>query len=190
MAFGYVFLTLVILAVVYAYVTAGMQEVEYVRSDVDGKDYLVQKKEDSKGAADVIAAVTADMVALVKHMAAKFPDDPDVRRLVDNFDPSAISEGSATSGYTSYTVDKGAKMVMCVRQDDKAGTLVDKNVVLYVAIHELGHIMTSQIGHTDSFWMNNKRLLKEAIAEGIYTKTDFASAPAPYCGIDIKSSVV
>jgi hypothetical protein len=189
MAFGAVFVVLILLAIVYAYVSSSMAEVEYVKSTLDGKDYLVQKRADAGEAADLIASVTRDMVALVKHMAAKFPDDPDVRRLVDNFDPAAVSEGSATSGYTSYTVDKGANMVMCVRQDDERGTLVDKNVVLYVAIHELGHIMTSEIGHTDMFWSNNRRLLKEAIAEGIYTRTDFAAAPAPYCGIQIKSSV-
>lgn len=190
MAFGYVFIVLVIIAIIYAYVSASQEEVEYVKSSLDGKDYLVQKMDNSKDAANVIASVTADMVSLVKHMAAKFPDDPDVKRLVDNFDPAAVSEGSATSGYTSYTVDKGAKMVMCVRQDDEAGTLVDKNVVLYVAIHELGHVMTSQVGHTDMFWSNNKRLLKEAIEQGIYKKTDFSKAPAPYCGIKIKSSIV
>ena len=190
MAFGYVFVVLVIIAIIYAYVASSREEVEYVKSSLDGRDYLVQKKDDSEDAANVIASVTNDLLSLVRHMAAKFPDDPDVKRLVDNFDPSAISEGSAQSGYTSYTVDKGAKMVMCVRQDDAQGTLVDKNVVLYVAIHELGHIMTSEIGHTDMFWSNNKRLLKEAIAEGIYTKTDFSKAPAPYCGINIKTSII
>ena len=190
MGFGFVFVVVVLIAIGYAYFSASMEEVQYVRSSLDGKEYLVQKKDDAHDAANMIASVTNDMTRLVKHMAAKYPDDPDVRRLVDNFDPRAVSEGSASTGYTSYTVDKGAKMVMCVRQDDAAGTLVDKNVVMYVAIHELAHIMTSEIGHTDMFWENNKRLLKEAMQQGIYTKTDFSKAPAPYCGIDIKSSIV
>jgi hypothetical protein len=190
MAFGIFFITFVLLAIVWAWASSRNAEVEYVQASLDGKQYLVQKKSDAADAANVMAAVTADLVALVRHMSAKFPGDPDVERLMNNFDPAAISEGSATSGYTSYTVDKGAKMVMCVRQDDEKGSLVDKNVVLYVAIHELAHIMTSQIGHTDTFWTNNKRLLEEAIAEGLYKKADFAKAPAPYCGIKIKSSIV
>jgi hypothetical protein len=41
MAFGYVFI--VIIAVIYAYISASPQEVEYVKSSLDGKDYLVQK---------------------------------------------------------------------------------------------------------------------------------------------------
>jgi Ni,Fe-hydrogenase I cytochrome b subunit len=43
MAFGYVFIVLVIIAVIYAYISASQEEVEYVKSSLDGKDYLVQK---------------------------------------------------------------------------------------------------------------------------------------------------
>lgn len=190
MSFGWVFLIAAAFAILYAIVASYSEEVEYKTSEVDGQSYLVQKREDSGAAADLIASVTRDMVALVRHMVSKFPDDPDVTRLANNFDPRKISEGSATSGYTSYTVDKGARMVMCVRQADEAGTFVDKNVILYVAIHEMGHVMTAELGHTDTFWSNNKRLLHEAIQEGIYTKTDFATAPTAYCGIEIKNSIV
>jgi hypothetical protein len=190
MGFGTVFMVFIVLAIAYAVFASYSEEVEYQTSKVDGRSYLVQKRGDSKEAADLLASVTKDMVALVRHMVAKFPDDPDVRRLANNFNPAAISEGSATSGYTSYTVDKGVKMVVCVRQDDEAGSFVDKNVILYVAIHELGHVMTAELGHTDTFWSNNKRLLKEAIQEGIYTKTEFAKAPTAYCGIEIKNSIV
>jgi WLM domain len=61
------------------------------------------------------------------------------------------------NGYTSYSVNKGEKIVMCVRQKDNS--LVPKNVVMYVGIHELSHIMTSDIGHTPEFWDNFKFLL-------------------------------
>jgi Na+-transporting methylmalonyl-CoA/oxaloacetate decarboxylase gamma subunit len=57
MAFGYVFIVLVIIAVIYAYISAS-QEVEYVKSSLDGKDYLVQKMDNSQDAANVIASVT------------------------------------------------------------------------------------------------------------------------------------
>jgi hypothetical protein len=190
MGFGTVFMIAIALAILYAVIISSSEEVEYKTSEVDGRPYLVQKRQDSTEAANLLASVTRSMVALVKHMVAKFPEDPDVQRLADKFNPDSISEGSATSGYTSYTVDKGAKMVMCIRQADEAGTFVDKNVILYVAIHELGHVMTAELGHTDTFWSNNQRLLKEAIQEGIYTKTDFAKAPTAYCGIEIKNSIV
>jgi Na+-transporting methylmalonyl-CoA/oxaloacetate decarboxylase gamma subunit len=55
MAFGYVFIVLVIIAVIYAYISASQEEVEYVKSSLDGKDYLVQKMDNSQDAANVIA---------------------------------------------------------------------------------------------------------------------------------------
>jgi hypothetical protein len=61
---------------------------------------------------------------------------------------------------------------------------------MYPALHELGHIMTSEIGHTKMFWDNFKFILKEAIEIGIYKKIDFQENPTPYCGITIKSSVI
>jgi Na+-transporting methylmalonyl-CoA/oxaloacetate decarboxylase gamma subunit len=64
MAFGYVFIVLVIIAVIYAYISASQEEVEYVKSSLDGKDYLVQKMDNSQDAANVIASI-ADMVSLV-----------------------------------------------------------------------------------------------------------------------------
>jgi hypothetical protein len=47
-------------------------------------------------------------------MVAKFPNDPRTAP-GQQLGQAAISEGSGDpSGYTSYTVDKGVKMVMCV----------------------------------------------------------------------------
>jgi hypothetical protein len=189
MGFAMWFVLLVAAAILYALVSDD-GPVEFVRSQEDGREYLVHKRPDAARAADLLASVVRDLKALVEHMDAKFPDDAEVRLLVQRFDPAAVSEGSATSGYTSYTVDKGAKLVVCVRQNDEAGTFVDKNVIMYVAIHELAHIMTASVGHDTHFWTNNRRLLKEAMVLGLYVKQDFASAPAPYCGIDIKSSLV
>jgi hypothetical protein len=107
MAFGYVFIVLVIIAVIYAYISASQEEVEYVKSSLDGR-IISSKMDNSQDAANVIASVTADMVSLVKHMAAKFPHDPDVKRLVDNFDPAAVWKDPLRPD-TPDTVDKGAK---------------------------------------------------------------------------------
>ena len=32
--------------------------------------------------------------------------------------------------------------------------LVDKNLLLFVALHELSHIMTVSLNHTEEFWDN------------------------------------
>ncbi len=50
----------------------------------------------------------------------------------------------------------------CLRSKD-GFRLVDDNTILFVAIHELGHVMTKEQGHVPPFWDNMKFLLKIGI---------------------------
>ncbi len=166
------------------YVQNHYGEVEYVESMIDKKQYLVRKLSDKQSAADYLASVNKDLTQLVK----QYPSNPDVQQMYRNYNPEAVSEGSIDSGYTSYSVNKGEKLILCIRQKD--GSFVEKNVIMYVAIHELSHIMTKEVGHTAMFWDNFKFLLKEAIDIGIYIKVDFNSDPHEYCGIQITNSII
>ena len=56
---------------------------------------------------------------------------------------------------------------------------------MFVVIHELAHIITKSIGHTDEFWENMKFLLKISIKLGIYQEVDYKNKPEKYCGITI-----
>lgn len=163
-------------------------EVQYVKSTVDNRAYLVRKLPNNQKAANYLANVNAKLTHLVKHMMAKYPGNQDVLQLYNNYNPNAISEGSYESGYTSYTVNKGEKLILCIRQKDQS--FVDENTILYIAIHELAHIMTLEVGHTAKFWDNFRLLLKEAIDIKMYYKVDFHKAPQDYCGIKITSSII
>jgi predicted metal-dependent hydrolase len=165
-------------------------EVEYVKSKVDNKFYLVRKLPDKQQAANLISSLADDLDTLVKHMYAKHPLNEDVRRLYLNFNKENISEGAPDSNYTSYSVNKGEKIVLCVRQKDERKSFVEKNVLLYVSIHELAHLITAEVGHTPTFWSNFKFLLTEAVDIGIYTKVDYSKEPADFCGIKVSSSVI
>jgi len=74
---------------------------------------------------------------------------------------------------------------MCLRQRNEKEELVDENVITFVAIHEMAHIGTPEVGHTPIFWNNFGWLLKEAEAMKIYEFTNFAAHPVEYCGIRI-----
>lgn len=186
--FTEIFVVFIMTVILLMYLAKHYGEVEYVRSTTDQREYLVRNLSDKQMAADLLASVTKSMQKLVHHMMAKYPTNEDISRLYNNFNPDAISEGSVDSGYTSYSVNKGEKIIICIRQ--KNGEFVDKNTIMYVATHELGHLMTKEIGHTDTFWSNFKFLLNEAMSIGLYSKTDYASNPKDYCGIKITSSVV
>lgn len=183
-----VFVLVMMAAIVVMYIRRFYAEVEFMTSAVDGKDYLVRKLPDAQEAADRLAALNQKLIRLVDHIAQKYADNPDVARLKAKFNPGAVSEGGMENGYTSYSVNKGERIVMCIRQTN--GTFVDANVVVYVAVHELAHIMTTDVGHTPLFWSNFRFLLREAIEIGIYRKVDFGERPSDYCGIKISSSVL
>jgi hypothetical protein len=183
-----VFVVLAMAAILVMYVRNQYGEVEYVKAQ-DGRTYLVRKLPDSKKAADFLAAINKDLLFVVQHVKAKFGESrPEANRLFANYDPESLSEGGIEAGYTSFTVNKGERIVLCLRQADK--TFVDKNVLLYVAIHELAHLATDETGHTPKFWENFRWILREAIDIGIYKKIDFEKDPRQYCGMTITSSVL
>lgn len=186
MGFGDLFILFVMILIIVMYIQNHYSEIEYVVSNVDKRRYLVRKLDDKQDASDYLADLNIEMTKLISHMVAKYPESVDVKQLYTNYHPESISEGSPESGYTSYSINKGDKIVLCIRQTNNV--FVDKNVVLYVAIHELAHVMTSEIGHTTVFWNNFKLLLQEAIDIGVYFKVDFSKKPEDYCGIKISSS--
>lgn len=183
------FVFLVLLFLVMFYVKRHYGEVEYVRSQIDGRTYLVRRLADNQRAADFLATINKDINTLIKHLMSTYPDNADIRRLYKNYSPETLSEGSNDNGYTSYSVNKGEKIILCLRQKDD-NSFVNKNIVLYVTVHELAHLMTSDVGHTDSFWKNFRFILREAVNIGLYTKVDYAKEPVKYCGIKISSSVI
>ena len=182
------FLLLIILAIIVVsasmYYEGFMNDVEYVVSIRDKRQYLVRNLPDKKSAAELLSLIRGRLIKFVKFMKKKYPDDDRVKRLVKNFNSDQISESTPDSKYTSYSVNKGEKIVFCVRQRNDKNELVDLNTMMFVSIHELAHLMTISIGHTKEFWENMKFLLKEALSKEIqlYSYQPFHEDPKPYCG--------
>lgn len=183
------FIIIVFVVIILFYLKKYYGEIEYVKSSVDNRYYLVRKLADKQKSADMLADINKDCVTLIKHLQKKFPENEDIKRLYKNYNPDSISEGSADSGYTSYSVNKGEKIILCLRQKD-TNEFVEKNVIMYVTVHELAHLMTNEVGHTDVFWNNFKFILQEAVDIGIYKKVDYRKNNVKYCGIKITSSVI
>jgi hypothetical protein len=157
-----------------------------VTSKIDQKEYTVQIKDDSLEAANLIAKIREKLVVLMEHLEKSFSlNDERVRLLKKNFRPDRLKEGVDTPGYTSYSINKGEQIVLCLRSNDK---LVDLNTMLFVVLHEFAHLSTESIGHTEEFWDNFKWILEESINIGIYTKQEFKVKNVEYCGMTITSS--
>lgn len=159
-----------------------------VRSAVDGQTYKVRDMPDKQAAADLMARVRLKMKKLKLHLEETFPDKPQVKQLSKNFDAEAHRLGEATpqDEFTSFSVNKGQEVHFCLRQrEGQDESLVEENIVTFVALHEMGHIITKTVGHGPDFWNNFAWLLEQAERIGIYQKQDFAAHPVAYCGMKI-----
>jgi hypothetical protein len=180
--------TILILSIIFIYLLYQYHyysNIETIISKIDNRNYDVQIKDDSAEAADLIAKVREKLLLLVNHMFKSFPSNPKVMRLKKNFNPDVLKEGIDNPSYTSYTVNKGEEIILCLRTD---GKLVDINILTFVCIHELSHIGNETIGHDDAFWEFFKELLIEAINIGVYIKYDYKKSPVKYCGMMITDS--
>ena len=162
-----------------------------VVSKVDGQTYKVRDMPDKEKAADLMATLRIKLVKLCNAMEKKYPDKPQVKQMVQNFraEPSRFIEATPESEHTSSTVNKGEIINMCLRQRDGPDeSLVDENVMMFVALHEFAHVCTDSVGHDSTFWNNFGWLLKEAEALNLYRYTDFSAHPVSYCGVYITDS--
>ena len=113
----------------------------------------------------------------VPKTAIGIPQAADVPIEVVNFKPDRIMESTPDSKYTSYSVNKGEKIFFCIRAKDSTNEIINLNTLLFVAIHEMAHVMTKSIGHTKEFWNNFRFLLRVAVKNNIYQYQNFSSNP-------------
>jgi hypothetical protein len=133
------------------------------------------------------------MKKLKIHLESKFPDKPQVQQLTRNFDAEAHRLGEATpeDEFTSFSVNKGESIHFCLRQREGSNeSIVNENIITFVAIHEMGHVITATIGHGPDFWNNFAWLLQESEHIGIYKKENFSAHPVSYCGMKITDEPV
>ena len=163
----------------------------YVKAD-DGNQYRVQITEDNKESANLLSDAITRVKTLLDHLKKSESQDIRTKTLLSRFNPNNITENDPQemkSGVTSYTVNKGEKIVVCLRQ--RNNDFVEINTLMYVIIHELAHIcdLTSQ-QHDEKFWNNFEWLLEHAVNIGIYNYVDYSKDQEPYCGMNITSNVL
>jgi len=167
----------------------------YVKTK-SGRSFLVRniidKGKSKEQAAEVLDKVLSNLLLIKKELETniKYIKHPAVKRLKNNFKASSITESLPESEYTSYSLNKGEKISMCIRY--KKGTnkdkFIDPNTIMFVAIHEMAHVMTKSIGHKEDFWQNMRIILCIAQEKGIYRREDYKTTNKKYCGTEITST--
>jgi hypothetical protein len=173
-----------------SYIGLGKSQFPLVKvvSTVDNQTYSVRDMPDKQKAADTMAKVRLKMNKLKIHLETTVPDKPQVQQLTRNFEAQAyrFTEATPDAEHTSYSVNKGEAVHFCLRQREGGDeSLVDEEIITFVALHEMGHMITKTIGHDADFWNNFAWLLQEAERIGIYKHRDFRAHPVSYCGMKI-----
>lgn len=79
-------------------------------------------------------------------------------------------------------------MAFCVTTKKGNSTLIDGNTLFFVALHEMAHVCTISVGHTEEFWNNFRFLIFHAKEFNLYKPEDYKKQPKPYCGMNISDN--
>lgn len=160
----------------------------YVKARLNNISYRVRKLEDKEEAVELLAEIHEDLKKVCKLLEQEHPDDERVIRLKKRFQNTTLCESDGYGNQTSYSINKGEKIVLCMRAKDASNKIVKKNLLLFVALHELSHITTKSLNHTDEFWDNFKFVLENCQKHGLYKCINFKRNPQSYCGITVMST--
>ena len=109
-------------------------------------------------------------------------NNPLIRELLRRFAALKPEYGDIQigEGNSSYSENKEF-MILCL-VDPKTGRYYDINILTYVALHELAHMISSEYGHGEQFKKNFAQLLESAHQKGVYDPNQ--PIPSDYCGLD------
>jgi len=160
----------------------------YERATFDNDYYWVRNMSDRSQAANTLALIKSNMNKLIDYLQKninQFPEQmSNIKDLVKRTRKIYIMETPKDEKFTSYTINKGEKIVLCLRSK-VLHNIHDMNTLAYVYIHELGHCATLSYGHTAEFKENFKFLLVQANKIGIYKIQNYKRLPVDYCGMTI-----
>lgn len=146
------------------------------------KKWIVQQP-DSAEMLDMLITRINKLIDNIK----QYPDPDFTLTRLRHWDNTFVLENikeSWKNESTSYSINKGEQLVFCIR-DKLNNSIHDINTLMFVAIHELSHIVTNELQHTKKFWNNMKKLLHRAEDIGVYRYVDYSTNPVEYCGMMI-----
>lgn len=117
----------------------------YCQSDIDKKYYMVRDLSDKQLACNMLALNRQKMLILIKYLHEnkinKYKDyELNIDRLYNRINDLTISENNGNGKETSYSVNKGDELVICLRSKSEWNKFHDNNLIFYVILHELSHI--------------------------------------------------
>jgi predicted metal-dependent hydrolase len=183
---------LIVIILAYYFLTS-KSDTSYVESNFDHKKYLVQNLNNNQKASDILGIINYRIFLLRQYLIDHIDQYPEYSEYIKQFSERIrglkLRENAPGGKYTSYTVNKGKEISLCLRSK-KTGKLHDINLVMYVVLHELSHVACPEVDHTELFKKIFIFFLQIAIDIGIYTDTNYTVNPKEYCGLCLKENLL
>ena len=185
-----IIINIVILIVIYLIHKKNKNQYDLVvtKSTFDNKNYLVRNEKDKEEAAILLSKLNKLSLIFIKKLLIKYPNNEKIKRLAENYKPNKIHETNKMSPFSSYTLNKGEHIHLCLR-DKTTNEFEDYNTLVYVLVHELGHLMTLKYGHHEQYWQNFLFLLENAVEFNMYKYVNYKESPVRYCGVNVTDTV-
>lgn len=207
-------ITLILVLVTIYYTHRPWLNLTSISAGPDNAKWNVLEYKNKREAAELLSRVNSRMIEFMRTLKQKYHiDEPDdiaaaegsthqkiinspgdiynmVDHLLDDYNPEVFYETDARiTTDTSYTLDKGRAMYICLRSKPNFNKLVDENTLIFCMVHEMSHIANYRgWGHDTQFWIVFKWLLHESVLAGAYTPVDYSKYPVNYCGLDVSYS--
>jgi len=163
------FITLIIF--IYIFLKLNSNNTLYINTD---NGVIVINKDKNKNAKTILMTKIINNMYILKNYLFnnidKFKEYEEYIKLLNkNFNKNRthIYETDPNSSYTSFSVNKGEELSICLKSKENKN-LHDINLLMYVVIHEMSHFACPEIGHGPLFQKIFKKFLEEAIIIGIY----------------------
>lgn len=156
------------------------------------KPKYTQSAPQTQEATDILLTVNNRIRILCNNLSEHIDEYPKFKPyilvLCKKIDKLRIKETPYNEKHTSYTINKG-EISLCLRSKD-TGQFHDINLIMYVVLHELSHVICPDKDHTQLFKEIFVFLLERAIDLGIYEKTNYQKTPHEYCGMTIRENIL
>jgi hypothetical protein len=192
----FIYLTIIVgCYLFYKYIYDGT---ELVQSSIDNQFYRVRSNKDKYKKADLLAIMYIKLNTIITNLQSSSYNLPNINYLISNWkDGVSIKEIGKLETDAAYVINK-KYMSFCLPDND--GSLDQINLMTYVGIHELAHIMSYETGHGAEFIKNFEFLLNFAKTlkyndpltnelKPVYIQLDLLNTEKSYCGVKLVNSI-
>ena len=187
----------IILIFIYIYFFLNKKKNLVSIESYNGTKYMVYNDNLNKDKANLLATIVKNMCILKNYLVKNIDDKefieykPYIKQLDKNFNENrtSIYETDPNSNLTSYSVNKGEELSVCLKSKNDS-KLHDINLLMYVIVHEMSHFACPEIGHGALFQKIFKKFIEVSIKLEIYSFKDYNNKPVEYCGMILSSNVM